>query len=91
LPFFAGVIPRNVTSNSRSRAARERVRKHREALRANGLRPVTRWVPDTRNPEFVAEYRRQVLALAESARANPEREAEYWKWAEAVQADEGWV
>ena len=71
--------------------ARERVRKHRDSLRASGLRPVTRWVPDTRNPEFVAEYRRQALVLAESSRANPEREAEYWKWAEAVQTDEGWV
>jgi len=72
-------------------SAKERVRKHRETLRANGLRPVTRWVPDTRNPALVAEYRRQGKILAESAKANPEREASYWKWAESVQADEGWV
>jgi hypothetical protein len=76
------------TSNS---ATRDRVRKHREALRASGLRPVTRWVPDTRNPKFTAEYRRQAIALAKSSRANPEREADFWKWAYAVQADEGWV
>jgi hypothetical protein len=81
----------NATSKSKAGDAHERVRKHREALRASGLRQVTRWVPDTRNPEFVAEYRRQAMALAESSRANPEREAEYWKCAEAVQADEGWV
>jgi predicted transcriptional regulator len=46
---------------------------------------------DARNPEFVAEYRRQAEVLAASIRANPEAEAEYWREAEAVQADEGWV
>jgi hypothetical protein len=56
-----------------------------------GLRPLTRWVPDARNPEFAAEYRRQALALAESARSNPARESEYWTSAKSVQADEGWV
>jgi len=72
-------------------STKERVRKHRESLRASGLRPVTLWVPDTRNPAFVAEYRRQGKILVESAKANPQREASYWKWAESVQADEGWV
>jgi DNA-binding LacI/PurR family transcriptional regulator len=81
----------NVTSKRKSEATRERVRKHREALRASGLRPVTHWVPDTRNPEFVAAYRKEREALAKSSRENPEREAEYWAWANAVQADEGWV
>ncbi len=81
----------NITSDAPKETTRERVRKHREALRASGLRPVTRWVPDTRNPQFVAEYRRQALEIAESSRANPEREAEFWKWAYSVQADEGWV
>jgi hypothetical protein len=33
-------------------AARERVRKHRESLRARGLRPIQIWVPDTRKPGF---------------------------------------
>jgi hypothetical protein len=72
-------------------STKERVRKHRESLRASGLRPVTRWVPDTRNPAFIAEYRRQRQLLAASIRAKPELEAEYWKWAESVQVDEGWV
>jgi hypothetical protein len=72
-------------------SAKERVRKHREALRANGLRPITRWVPDTRNAEFIAEYRRQRQAIADRAKANPQAEAEYWQWAESVQTDEGWV
>ena len=81
----------NAPSKSEAGAAKDRVRKHRETLRARGLRPVTRWVPDTRNPEFVAEYRRQRKAIADHARANPESEAEFWEGAYAVQADEGWV
>lgn len=37
----------------------KRVQKHREALRASGLRPVQIWVPDTRQPGFAAECSRQ--------------------------------
>jgi len=43
---------------------RERVREHRERLRAQGLRPVQIWVPDVRTPEFVAEAHRQSAAIA---------------------------
>ena len=81
------------TAKTKAVSAKERVRKHREALRASGLRPVTRWVPDLRKPEVLAEYRRQWAVLAERVRANPEAEAEYWREAEALQAEaeEGWV
>jgi hypothetical protein len=72
-------------------SSREPVRKHREELRAKGLRPVTRWVPDTRSAEFQAEYRRQRAVLAERALANPGTEAEFWEWADALQATDGWV
>ena len=41
----------------------ERLRKHRAALRAAGLRPVQIWVPDTRRAGFAEECRRQSLAL----------------------------
>ena len=46
----------------------ERVRKHRETLRAAGLRPVQIWAPDTRAPGFAEECRRQsrVVAAAEA-------------------------
>jgi hypothetical protein len=83
---MAGAAEEAMTGSSR-----ERVRKHREELRAKGLRPVTRWVPDTRSAEFQAEYRRQRAVLAERARANPEAEAEFWEWADALQATDGWV
>jgi hypothetical protein len=44
----------------------ERVRKHREALRRSGLRPVQIWVPDIRRPGFAAECRRQARFAAQA-------------------------
>ena len=38
--------------------------RHRERMRAAGLRPVQFWVPDTRAPDFVARVRLQCQALA---------------------------
>lgn len=46
----------------------ERVQKRREALRAAGLRPVQIWVPDTRQPDFVIECRRQATLVAAADR-----------------------
>jgi hypothetical protein len=42
----------------------DRVRGHRERLRAQGLRPIQIWVPDVRSPEFASEAHRQSLAVA---------------------------
>jgi hypothetical protein len=41
-----------------------RVRKHREALRASGLRAIQIWVPDVRSKQFAAQARRQSRAIA---------------------------
>jgi len=41
-----------------------RVKKHRGALRAAGLRPIQIWVPDTRQPGFAEEARRQCAIVA---------------------------
>jgi Protein of unknown function (DUF3018) len=60
----------------------ERVRRHRERLRAQGLRPIQLWVPDTRDPKFVEEVRRQSLLVRDSA-----SEREINDWLEAAQAD----
>ena len=46
--------------------SREKVRAHRERLRAQGLRPIQIWVPDVRSPSFVTEARRQSLLVASS-------------------------
>lgn len=53
-------------SSSKSATSRDKVRKHRESLRAAGLRPVQFWVPDVNSPEFIAEARRQSRLVAES-------------------------
>ena len=50
----------------------ERVRKRREALRAQGLRPVQIWVPDSRRPGFEEECRRQAALAAAADRNDPE-------------------
>ena len=61
---------------------RQRVREHRERLRAQGLRPVQIWVPDVRAPEFVAEAHRQSAAIAAS-----EREADDQAYVDAISVD----
>lgn len=48
----------------------QRVRKHRDALRMAGLRPVQIWVPDTRRPDFAQECRRQCLPVAQADSAD---------------------
>lgn len=40
-----------------------KVARHRERMRAAGLRPVQLWVPDTRSPEFTAQVRKQCQNL----------------------------
>lgn len=44
--------------------SKDRVRAHRERLRAKGLRPIQIWVPDVRSAEFVREAHRQSKLLA---------------------------
>ena len=44
--------------------------RHRERMRAAGLRPVQFWVPDTRAPEFVALVRLQCQALTKDPAEN---------------------
>ena len=48
---------------------RERVRTHRERLRAQGLRPIQIWVPDVRAAGFAETAHRQSADVAASAQA----------------------
>jgi hypothetical protein len=48
----------------------KRVRKHREKMKAAGLKPVTIWVPDVNSPEFKARLAREI----ELINADPESE-----------------
>ena len=47
-----------------------RLQKRRSALRMAGLRPVQIWVPDTRQPGFAAEYKRQSELASQSDMAD---------------------
>ena len=45
-------------------SASEKTSRYRERLRAQGLRPVQIWVPDTRSKTLVEEARRQSLKVS---------------------------
>lgn len=47
-------------------STRLRVQKHRASLRAQGLRPVQIWVPDTRRAGFLEECARQARLASEA-------------------------
>ena len=51
------------------RSSRNKVRRHRQRMRARGLRPIQIWVPDTRAASFRDEAHRQSLAAARSEHA----------------------
>ena len=54
-------------------------------MRAQGLRPLQLWVPDTRSPKFAAECRRQSLSVARGPESGVEGLLEA-----AAQEIEGW-
>jgi hypothetical protein len=56
-----------------ARSSRDKVRSHRERLRAQGLRPVQIWVPDVRARSFINAARRQSKAVAASKRAKTDQ------------------
>lgn len=67
-------------------AVTERVRKHREGLRAAGLKPVQIWIPDTRLESFRKRCERECLSLV----GDP-LEAETLAWIAEVADTDGWV
>ena len=50
-----------------------KVRRYRARLRAQGLRPIQIWVPDTRAPGFAAAAKRQARAVAASRAASADQ------------------
>ncbi len=61
----------------------QRVKKRRDALRAQGLRPIQIWVPDTRAPGFAEECARQATIVNEANLAD----AELMEFMDAAAAD----
>ena len=75
-----------MVGSDKKAAARDRVRKHREMLRARGLRPIQMWVPDTRRPGFQEEIDRQCQAINNSV-----GEEEALEFIESAMDYSGWV
>lgn len=69
----------------RSQQVRLHMRAYRSRMREQGLRPVQLWVPDTRLPSIVAEWRRQSLSLA-----NDPAEREILDWIDELSDTDGW-
>ena len=62
-----------MAKSEKSTSSRDKVRRHRERLRQQGLRPIQIWVPDVRSPSFRSEAHRQSLAVAQSMRATEDQ------------------
>jgi len=56
------------------RDSRIKVSEYRARLRAQGLRPIQFWVPDTRNQVFREEAHRQSMAVANSSQAGADQD-----------------
>ena len=63
-------------------SSRDKVRSHRERLRAQGLRPIQIWVPDTRAAGFRAAARNQARTVAASR-----QEAEDQRFIDALSSE----
>ncbi len=64
----------------------DKMTRHRQRLKAAGLRPVQFWVADTRQPAFAARLHEQCLQLQDDA-----AEADAARFAEAAaELVEGW-
>jgi len=72
-----------MTSAKQRKANRARAAAYRARMRAQGLRRVELWVPDTRSPEFAKEARRQSRAIARSPQEKEDQafvDAVSWLW-----------
>jgi len=56
-------------SSAKPSTSRQKVGAHRARLRAQGLRPIQIWVPDTRSRGFAAAARKQAKRVASSEQA----------------------
>ena len=74
-----------MAKKSKPRTPQQRMASRRERLRAQGLRPVTHWVPDLRDPKVLAEIRREGAMMAN----HPENDA-IDQWIEQVVDWDAW-
>jgi hypothetical protein len=83
-PFDGNDMMLHVTGE-KMKSTVDRVRKHRQELRAAGLRPIQIWVPDSRRPGFAQECRRQSRKL----RGDP-NEKKVLQWLRKIAIAEDW-
>lgn len=62
-----------MADSGKSKSSREKVRRYRDRLRRQGLRPIQIWVPDVRSPSFLAQAHHQSLAVAQSEPAGEDQ------------------
>lgn len=55
-------------------SVRDRVARHRVAMRERGFRQIQMWVPDARTEEFRREAQRQALAVAATDRSGDDQD-----------------
>ena len=86
MPNIAKRAPKGRAGGLAKQRSNKRVRKHRDKLRAAGLKPIQLWVWDTTRPGFAEQVRREceiINASAEDQRVLAEIEAltdfESWK------------
>jgi hypothetical protein len=70
----ADATPSASPEEIRRAVTRRKVRAHRQRLRAQGMRPIQIWVPDTRAPGFAEEVRRQCLLANASPHAKNDQD-----------------
>jgi hypothetical protein len=59
--------------NHKPVTSRQKVQAHRKRLRAQGLRPIQIWVPDTRSSKFATQASRQSRLVASSRYASEDQ------------------
>jgi hypothetical protein len=67
-------LEQKMKTTPKRRSSRDKVNAHRKRLRAQGLRPLQIWVPDTRSAAFKAQAHRQSLIVARSAQAQEDQD-----------------
>jgi len=72
-------LRRAKSQHAHPKSSREKVRNYRKRMKANGMRLIQMWVPDTRTAEFAKRAKRQSLLANRSPHA-----AEDQAWVDAM-------
>ena len=67
-----------------------RVQRRRDKLRAQGMRPIQIWVPDTRAPGFAQEALRQGRLVGASYEEADRELIEFWERIAAEDSGDAW-